>query len=119
MNRQGLQVNDLTAAADSCYMYDAIGKKLETCTFVVVEVTQAMGSNKVEVLPIPASINKEFCEHLTAQAAIAVRKQYIDYWRQLEPGLSSYCGIVPIYKTGGSIKEAVEEMLASVIGSLK
>ena len=119
MHREGPQVNDLTAAYDSCYMYDAIGKKLKTCAFVVVEVAQARDSDKVEVLPIPASINKEFSAHLTAQAAIAVRKQYIDYWRQLEPGLSSYCGIVPVYKTEGSIKEAVEEMLADVISSLK
>ena len=119
MNDKGPQVNYLPAAYDSCYMYDAIDKKLKACAFVVVEVAQAMDSDKVEVLPIPASINKEFCEYRTAQAAIAVRKQHIDYWRQLEPGLSSYCGIVPIYKTEGSIKEAVEAMLADVIGSLK
>ena len=119
MNDKGLKVNDLTAAYDSCYMYDAIGKKLEACAFVLVEVAQAMNSDKVEVLPLPASVNKEFSKHLTAQAAIAVRKQYIDDWRQLEPGLSSYCGIVPVYKTGAPIKEAVEEMLADVISSLK
>ena len=119
MNSKGLEVEDTAAAYDSCYMYDAIGKKLDTCTFVVVEVAQALDSNKVELLPIHAAINKEFSEHLTAQAAIAVRKQYIDYYRPTEPCVSSYCGIVPIYKTGATIKEAVEEMLASVIGSLK
>ena len=113
MNNQGLKVNDMTSAGDSCYMYDAIGKKLEACTFVVVEVTQAM-EGKVTVRPL-----WEPSAHFTAQAAIAVRKQYIDYWRQLEPDLSSYCGIVPVYKTGAPIKEAIEEMLADVIGSLK
>ena len=106
MRSKGIQVNDMTSADDSCYVYVAIGKKLHACTFVVVEVSQAM-----EVLPL----QQEFYEHLTAQSAIAVRKQYIDHWRQLEPGLSSYCGIVPVYKTEGAIKEAVEDMLASVI----
>ena len=115
----GAQVNDLTSAYDSYYMYDAIGKKLQACTFVVVEVTQAMKSNKVMVLPIPSTINMEFSEHLTAQSAIALRKQYIDYWRQLEPGLSSYCGIVPILKTGLTMQAAIEDTMASAIGSLK
>ena len=119
MGSKGTVVNDLTAAYDSCYVYDSIGKKLEACSFVVVEVIQARDSNKVEVLPIPASINKEFSTHLTAQAAIAVRKQYIDYWRQLEPDLHIYCGIVPVYKTGLSMQAAVEDVLASAIGSLK
>ena len=116
---KGTAINDLTSAYDSCYMYDAIGKKLEACTFVVVEVPQAMKSNKVMVLPIPSTINKEFSEHLTAQSAIAIRKQYIDYWRQLEPGLSSYCGIVPILKTGLAMQAAIEETMASAIDSLK
>ena len=119
MNSKGIKVDDINSAADSCYMYDAIGKKLEACTFVVGEVAQAMDSNKVEVLPIPSSINKEFSAHLTAQAAIALRKQYIESYRPAEPAAHIYCGIVPIYKTGAPIKEAVEEMLASVIGSLK
>ena len=118
MDSNGAMVNDLPAAHDSCYMYNTVGKKLETCTFVVVEVTQARDSNKVEVLPIPSSINKEFSTHLTAQAAIAVRKQYIDYWRPLEPGLSSYCGIVPVYKTGLAMQAAVEDTLASAVGSI-
>ena len=117
--RNGAPVNDLTSAYDSCYRYDAIGKKLEACTFVVVEVAQVMNSNKVTMLPIPSTINKEFSEHLTAQAAIVVRKQCIDYWRQLEPGLSSYCGIVPILKTGRSLQEAIEDTMASAIDSLK
>ena len=120
MDSKGAAVDDLTAAYDSCYMYDAIGKKLEACTFVVVEVTQAMDrGNTVKILPIPSTINMEFSEHLTAQSAIAIRKQYIDHWRQLEPGLSSYCGIVPILKTGLAMQAAIEETLASVIGSLK
>lgn len=119
MNSKGATGNALTAAYDSCYIYDSFGKKLDAYVLVAIEVAQAMDSNKVEVRPIPASINKEFSEHLTAQAAIAVRKQYIDYWRQLEPGLFSYCGIVPVYKTGASIKEAIEESLASAISSLK
>ena len=119
MNSKGTAVNDLTAAYDSCYMYDAIGKKLEACMFVVVEAAQAMKSSKVTMLPIPSSVNMEFSEHLTAQSAIAVRKQYIDYWRQLEPDLSSYCGIVPILKTGLGMQAAVEDTMASAIGSLK
>ena len=119
MDSKGTAVNDLTAAYDSCYAYASRTRKLKACAFVVVEVAPAMGSNKVEVLPLPASIDKEFSEYLTAQAAIAVRKQYIDYWRQLEPSLSSYCGIVPVYKTGAPIKEAVEDVLTSAIGSLQ
>ena len=119
MNSKGSKVDDINSAADSCYMYDAIGKKLEACAFIVVEVAQAMDSNKVEVLPLPASVNKEFSTHLTAQSAIAVRKQHIDSYRPIDQDLHIYCGIVPVYKTGAPIKEAVEEMLASVIGSLK
>ena len=119
MNNKGPKVNDMTSAWDSCYMYDSWTKKVGACVFVVVEVAQAMGSNKVEVLPIPASINKEFSEHLTAQSAIAVRKQYIDYWRQLEPGLSSYCGIVPVYKTRLALQAAIEDALRATIGRLK
>ena len=114
MNKMGSQVNDMTSACDSCYVYDAMGKKLHAYTFVVVEVMQEPYSDTVKILPIP-----EFSQHLTAQAAISVRKQYIDYGRQLEPGLTSYCGIVPILKTGLSMQKAVEETLASVIGSLK
>ena len=119
MNSKGIKVDDINSAADSCYMYDSGAKKLEACTFVVIEVIQSGDQGEAVVLPIPSSINKEFSAHLTAQSAIAVRKQYIEHWRQLEPGLASYCGIVPVYKTGAPIKEAVEEMLASVIGSLK
>ena len=119
MHSNGATVNDMTSAYDSCYMYDAIGKKLEACTFIVVEVTQDPGSNKVKILPIPSNVNKEFSTHLTAQAAIAVRQQYVDYYRQLEPGLSSYCGVVPVYKTGLAMLATVEDMLASVSDSLK
>ena len=119
MNREGQQVNDMTSASDSCYVYDAIGKKLHACAFVMVEVAQARANDQIAVLPIPSSGNREFCEHLTAQSAIAVRKQYIDHYRPTEPDLHLYCGIVPVYKTGLSMQEAVEDVLASVTGSLK
>ena len=123
MSREGQQVNDMTSASDSCYVYDALGKKLDAYTFVVVEVAQARANDQIAVLPIPSSVNQEFCEYLTAQSAIAVRKQYIDYWRQLEPGLSSYCGIVPILKTGLSMQAAIDDTIeytmASVINSIK
>ena len=115
MNSKGAKVNDMNSAYDSCYRYDAIGKKVGACVFVVVEVAQAIDSNKVEVLPIPASVNKEFSEHLTAQAAIAVRKQYIDSYRPAKPDVHLYCGIVPVYKTGLALQAAIED----VIGSLK
>lgn len=42
----------MTSAYDSCYMYDAIGKKLHACTFVVVEVMQDPDSDTVKLLPI-------------------------------------------------------------------
>ena len=114
MSREGPQVNDMTSAYDSCYTYDALGKKLHACAFVVVEVAQAGANVHIEVLHLPG-----FSGHLTAQSAISVRKQYIDYWRQLEPGLSSYCGIVPVLKTGLSLQAAIDNTLASVIGSIK
>ena len=117
MHREGMQVNDLTSAYDSCYVYDALGKKLEAYTFVVVEVAQAVKAPQIEVRPLPSS-----CEYLTAQSAIASRKQYIDHWRQLEPDLHQYCGIVPILKTGVSMQAmqaAIEDTLASAIGSIK
>ena len=119
MQREGQQVNDLTSAYDSCYMYNPGEKKLEACAFVVVEAAQALKGAPVTMLPIPSSVNQEFSEHLTAQSAIAVRKQYIDYWRQLEPDLASYCGIVPILKTGLSMQAAIDDTLASVINSIK
>ena len=112
MQREGLKVDDLTAAYDSCYMYDAIGKKLKACSFVVVEVAQAMDSNAVQIQP-------QWQECLTAQSAIAIRKQYLDSYRPTGPDGHLYCGIVPVYKTGGSMRAAVEDVLASVIGSLK
>ena len=121
MQREGQQVNDLTAAYDSCYMYDAIGKKLEACTFVVVEVIQSGDQGEMSVIPLP-NVGKEstpFQEYLTAQSAIAVRKQCIDCYRPTEPDLHLYCGIVPVYKTGLAMQAAVEDVLASVIGSLK
>ena len=121
MDSNGLKVDDLTAAYDSCYMYDAIGKKLHACTFVVVEVIQFGDPGEMSVIPLPAlgQPSPPFQEYLTAQSAIAARKQYIDCYRHTEPDLHLYCGIVPIYKTGGSIKEAAEDVLASVIDGLK
>ena len=121
MSSKGAKVNDMTSAYDSCYVYDAIGKKLEACSFVVVEVIQSGDQGEASVIPVP-SFGKEstpFQEYLTAQAAIAVRKQCIDCYRPTEPDLHIYCGIVPILKTGLSMQAAVEDVLASVIGSLK
>ena len=121
MDSKGGAVNDLTSAYDSCYMYDAIGKKLEAYTFVVVEVIQSGDQGDASVIPLPM-LGKEstpFQEYLTAQSAIAHRKQYIDYYRPTEPDLHLYCGIVPVYKTGMSTQAAVEGVLADVMGSLK
>ena len=112
MRSNGATVNDLTAAYDSCYMYDAIEKKLEACTFVVVEVAQAMDSDAIQILP-------QWQECLTAQSAIALRQQYVDRYRPTEPDLHRYCGIVPVYKTGLAMQAAIEDVLASVIDSLK
>ena len=116
MQREGQQVNDLTAAYDSCYMYDAIGKKLHACTFVVVEVvTQPGAAGKVEVI----KDHTGYCtKHLTAQSAIAARQQYIDCGRQLEPDWHLYCGIIPVYETGLPMQVAVEDVFASVIDNL-
>ena len=121
MSSNGATDNDLTSAYDSCYMYDAVGKKLEAYTFVVVEVIQSGDQGEASVIPLPW-VGKEstpFQEYLTAQAAIAWRKHCIDYYRPTEPDLHLYCGIVPILKTGLATKEAVEKELASVIDSLK
>ena len=121
MQREGQQVNDMTSAYDSCYVYDAIGKKLEACTFVVVEVIQSGDQGEASVIPLPA-FGKEstpFQEYLTAQSAIARRKQCLDCYRPAEPDLHLYCGIVPILKTGRSINAAIEDTLAIVISSLK
>ena len=114
MHREGAQVNDMTAAYDSCYVYDALGKQLKACTFVVVEVIQSGDQGEVSVIPLPA-----FQEYLTAQSAIARRKQCIDYYRPTEPDLHLYCGIVPILKTGLSTQAAIDDVMASVIGSGK
>ena len=114
MRREGQQVNDMTSAYDSCYTYDALGKKLHACAFVVVAVAQATKGDTVTVRPI-----YDVCEYLTAQAAIAMRKQYIDSYRPAEPDLHLYCGIVPILKTGLSMQAAIDDTLASAIGSLE
>ena len=73
MNREGLQVNDMTSAYDSCYTYDAIGKKLEACAFVVVEVIQSGATIKVKV---PKDAMGYYTKHLTAQSAISARRQH-------------------------------------------
>ena len=117
MYSKGAQVNDMTSAYDSCYMYNAVGKKLEACTFVVVEVTQDPDSNKVKILPL-ASGPVCYPEYLTAQSAIKARSQFIRYYRPIEPDLHLYCGIVPVYKTGLSMQAAIEDVLASAIGSI-
>ena len=121
MSRGGGAVNDLTAAYDSCYRYNALWKKLETCTFGVVEVVLSgdQGEASVILLPMVGKESTPFQEYLTAQAAIAIRKQYIECYRPTEPDLHLYCGIVPVYKTGLAMQAAVEDRLASVIGSLK
>ena len=121
MNSSGATGNDLTSAYDSCYMYDSIGKKLEAYTFVVVEVIQSGDQGEASVIPF-LMVDKEstpFQEYLTAQSAIARRKQCIDYYRTTEPDLHLYCGIVPILKTGLDMQAAVDDALASVINSLK
>ena len=121
MSRGGGAVNDLTAAYDSCYRYNALWKKLETCTFGVVEVVLSgdQGEASVILLPMVGKESTPFQEYLTAQAAIAIRKQYIECYRPTEPDLHLYCGIVPVYKTGLAMQAAVEDRLASVIASLK
>ena len=121
MNNKGPKVNDMTSANDSCYVYDAIGKKLHACAFVVVEVIQSGDQGEASVIPLPA-LGKEstpFQEYLTAQSAIARRKQCIDCYRPTEPDLHRYCGIVPVYKTGLSLQAAIEDALADAIGSIK
>ena len=120
MNSNGTAVDDLTAAYDSCYMYDAMGKKLEAYSFVVVEVIQSGDQGEVGVIPFPVTTKAApYQEYMTAQTAIARRKQGIDCYRPTEPNLHRYCGIVPVYKTGLSMPAAIEDVLASVIDSLK
>ena len=118
MAREGAAIMGLTAAYDSCYMYDAIGKKLEACSFVVVEVPQARDSKEVKIRPV-ACAPVYYPEYVTAQTAIKMRQRFIRHYRPIEPNLASYCGIVPILKTGLSMQAAVEDTLASVISSLK
>ena len=121
MAREVTVVNDRTSAYDSGYTYDALGKKLEAYTFVVVEVIPSGYQGEVSVIPLPA-FGKEstpFQEYLTAQSAIAYRKQCIDCYRPAEPNLHRYCGIVPIHKTGLSMQAAINDTLASAIDSLK
>ena len=119
MKREGAQVNDMTSAGDSCYSYDALGKKLHACAFVVVEVQQAPQSGdkvKVKVIKDPMGY---YTKHLTAQSAISARQQHGKRVHRKSPDWSSYCGIVPILKTGLSMQAAIDDTLASVIGSIK
>lgn len=118
MNSKGGTVNDLTAAYDSCYMYDAIGKKLEACAFIVVEVATQPPGGRVKVKVIKDHMGY-YTKHLTAQSAIAARKQHGDRARRKSSDWHLYCGIVPILKTGLSMQAAVEDTLASALGSLK
>ena len=118
MLRGGHKVNDMTSAGDSCYVYDAIGKKLEACMFAVVEVAAPTAGGRAKVLGIKDPMGC-YTKHLTAQSAIALRQQYVAYYRPTEPDLHLYCGIVPILKTGLSMQAAIDDTLASVIGSLK
>ena len=116
MHREGTAVNDMTSAYDSCYVYDARGKKLEACTFVVVEVIQSGAAVKVKVPKDPMGY---YTKHLTAQSAISARQQHGKRVHRKSPDWHLYCGIVPVYKTGLALQKAVEDTLASVIGSLK
>ncbi len=125
MSNIGSQVNDMPSAYDSCYVYDAMGKKLHACTFVVVGVIQSGDQGGVSAIPLP-TFGKEstpFQEYLTAQSAIARRQQCIDCYRPTEPDLHLYCGIVPILKTGlpmqVAIESVIDDAMASVIGRLK
>ena len=116
MDSKGTAVNDLTSAGDSCYVYDAVGKKLHACAFVVVEVIQSGAAVKVKV---PKDTMGYYTKHLTAQSAISARRQHGDRVRRKSPDWHIYCGIVPILKTGMALQKAVEETMASVLGSLK
>ena len=116
MNSKGIKGNDMTSAYDSCYMYDAIGKKLEACAFVVVEVIQSGATIKVKV---PKDAMGYYTKHLTAQSAISARQQHGVSARRKSPDWHIHCGIVPVYKSTLSMQKAVEEMLADVISSLK
>ena len=118
MNRNGPQVNDMTSAYDSCYVYDALGKKLHACAFVVVEVAAppSGGRAKVKVIRDPMG----YCtKHLTAQSAISARQQHGNRVRRKSPDWHIYCGIVPILKTGLSLQAAIDDAMESAIGSLK
>ena len=118
MNSEGAPVNDLTAAYDSCYMYDAWGKKLEACAFIVVEVAAPPSGGRAKVKVIRDHMGY-YTKHLTAQSAISARRQHGDRVRRKSPDWHIYCGIVPILKTGPAMQAAVEDTLASAIGSLK
>ena len=116
MMSKGAPVDDLTAAYDSCYMYDAIGKKLEACTFVVVEVIPSGAAVKVKVIKDPTGY---YTKHLTAQSAISARQQHGNQVRRKSLDWRIYCGIVPILKTGLAMQAAIEDTMASAIDSLK
>ena len=118
MHREGAQVNDMTAAYDSCYVYDALGKQLKAYAFVVVEVAAppAGGRAKVKALKDPMGY---YTKHLTAQSAISARQQHGKRVHRKSPDWHLYCGIVPVLKTGLSTQAAIDDVMASVIGSGK
>ena len=122
MYEKGAKVmDDINSAYDSCYVYNPVDKKLEACYFAVVEVIQSGDQGEMSVIPMPA-FGKEptpFKAYLTAQSAIQMRKQVLEYDRALAPDLHLYCGIVPVYKTGLSMQAAIEESLADAIGRFK
>ena len=60
-----------------------------------------------------------YTKHLTAQSAISARQQHGKRVHRKSPDWHIYCGIVPILKTGLSMQAAIEDTLASVIGSVK
>ena len=118
MHREGHKVNDMTAAYDSCYVYDALGKQLKAYAFVVVEVAAppAGGRAKVKAIKDPMGY---YTKHLTAQSAISARQQHGKRVHRKSPDWYIYCGIVPVLKTGLSTQAAIDDVMASVIGSGK
>ena len=118
MHREGHKVNDMTAAYDSCYVYDALGKQLKAYTFIVVEVAAppAGGRAKVKAIKDPMGY---YTKHLTAQSAISARQQHGKRVHRKSPDWHIYCGIVPVLKTGLSTQAAIDDVMASVIGSGK
>ena len=118
MHREGAQVNDMTAAYDSCYVYDALGKQLKAYAFVVVEVAAPPAGGRAKVKAIKDHMGY-YTKHLTAQSAISARQQHGKRVHRKSPDWHIYCGIVPILNTGLSMQAAIDDVMASVIGSGK